>query len=516
MASKKKVRNHPEAILKIIDSALAKPKVVGGNYTIITQFCELKEKVRITLEFTYSINKIPVIFGENNYLLFKVDPTSVKEWKSRIQPTEEDTQKLISSRGERRTLEANAAAASAMTVKESLAKARRSKVASFKSVSEPIVNITERDPDERVVNLDINNPPLKCLTFLLKNFGSEVFEQVIKNRSKMQLRNADKMFTAMEIASSGVSVSLSKLQPRATVTSTRFLSADDLKTMTGTLLIMDPSTNTYGTLATLTCSYQHAQTGEEIFSTTRLSSEGESFGMELAIPGSDSVFNIDADRVLPGWNNTQPLWLPSCRIKCVFKTDVDESLLQIRSLSGIELRFLLIPCASFQEAQRLVRGMISDHIKSTLKARAGTLTACHGIPALNIAAFSGNRSVVKNLIANGADPNMPDNYNSSTALHEAVLGKQMQTIELLISKGAIQTVRNSLGQTPLHIACLLGDIASIKALCRSPFAKKASQIVDKNGKRPNEVCKGSYSRSVLEEIMKNSGIVFRPQRTGLL
>ena len=56
MASKKKVRNHPEAILKIIDSALAKPKVVGGNYTIITQFCELKEKVRITLEFTYSIN----------------------------------------------------------------------------------------------------------------------------------------------------------------------------------------------------------------------------------------------------------------------------------------------------------------------------------------------------------------------------------------------------------------------------------------------------------------------------
>lgn len=501
MAPKKKVKTHPQAVLKRINDALsrqAERNVLSGN-TILKQFCAFKEKL---------------------------DSSSSEDWKKRIQPSEEDMQKLIGSKAEIRALEAkNEVPKEKNKEKYVEAKAqysltRKSKVSSRKSFEET-KSRSQSFGSSFSDYVDIaglaNNPPLKCLSFLLRNFGTQNFDDMINRKSQYQLRDSNKVFTSLEITSSGVSVKLNKFHPKAIVASTRFLLPDDLNSMKGSLLVMDPSTNTFGTIATLNFQYQNYETGEAVDSTAKLFSDGVSFGMTLAVPSTGFPANSEAVRLLPGWDHCQPLWFPSCNVQCSYKIDVAESLLQVQSLNGIEVRFLLIPCASYQSAQRLVQTVLTDHIKTTLKSRIMALSACHGIPALNIAAFSGNRQVAKILLTNGADPNAADNYNGSTALHEAVLGRNLSLVQLLLAKGAVQTMKNSLGQTPLHIACLLGDIAVIKALCRSPLAKKAAQTFDKTGKKPNELCRSSYSRSVLEMIMKDSGLVVRPSvRMGIV
>ena len=142
------------------------------------------------------------------------------------------------------------------------------------------------------------------------------------------------------------------------------------------------------------------------------------------------------------------------------------------------------------------------------------------------------------LLANDCDINAVDNLDNSTALHEAVRGKSIDLLEILLSHGAQQTIKNSAGRTPLHLACQLGkyklseqdlccrllcfisntlpgDIAAVKTLCKGPFAKKAAQMLDKAGFKPNELCTCAYVRSVLEGIMKDSHIVVRPPKESI-
>ena len=135
---------------------------------------------------------------------------------------------------------------------------------------------------------------------------------------------------------------------------------------------------------------------------------------------------------------------------------------------------------------------------------------------LEAAAFYDNKQLIRLFLDAGADPSAFNNFDHSTALHEAVKGGNVKAIEMLLAAGANQTVRNSKYQTPLHVACIMGDVFVVKALCRGPLAKKAAQMVDKNGLKPNQICSRSYCKSVLESIMRNSHLAVRPPREKLL
>ena len=70
--------------------------------------------------------------------------------------------------------------------------------------------------------------------------------------------------------------------------------------------------------------------------------------------------------------------------------------------------------------------------------------------ALNWASEYGQTAVVEYLIDRGADPGEP--VNGMNALHMAILGGHLDTIRLLMARGAPLEVRNSYGGTPLLMA----------------------------------------------------------------
>jgi len=180
---------------------------------------------------------------------------------------------------------------------------------------------------------------------------------------------------------------------------------------------------------------------------------------------------------------------------------------------NISISFMAVPCLSQQNGLKLIKKKSIEFFKSTLKARVASLKVFKGIPALHVAAFHCNIEVVEYLIQTGADPNSLSNYDNSTALHMAVLGGSKKIVEILLANGSVQSIKNSSGHTPMHLCCLKGDITLLKILCRGPNAKKAAQLTDKEGKKPNEVCTRSYSRSVLEGIMKDSNLAIRPLKS---
>jgi hypothetical protein len=75
--------------------------------------------------------------------------------------------------------------------------------------------------------------------------------------------------------------------------------------------------------------------------------------------------------------------------------------------------------------------------------------------ALNWASEYGHTAVVARLLDGGADPGEP--ANGMYALHMAVLGAHLETIQLLIARGAPLEVRNQYGGTPLTTALWAAD-----------------------------------------------------------
>lgn len=59
----------------------------------------------------------------------------------------------------------------------------------------------------------------------------------------------------------------------------------------------------------------------------------------------------------------------------------------------------------------------------------------------------GNENIIKLLLANGANPNIPGGQND-TPLHDAVACNRPAIVRLLVSHGADVNARNSRGLTP--------------------------------------------------------------------
>ncbi|CAC5411929.1 DAPK [Mytilus coruscus] len=93
-------------------------------------------------------------------------------------------------------------------------------------------------------------------------------------------------------------------------------------------------------------------------------------------------------------------------------------------------------------------------------------TDSKGRTSLYYAAKYGEIEIVRHLLCNGGDPDLPDKA-SNYPIHEAVDNGHVEVLELLIYKGCNVNVQNLSGQTPLMRAALFDDLDAVKVLIKS-------------------------------------------------
>ena len=98
------------------------------------------------------------------------------------------------------------------------------------------------------------------------------------------------------------------------------------------------------------------------------------------------------------------------------------------------------PCSKFEILELLVAKRWNlDQLD-----RENSLSALHG------AALRANPSAMKFLLRKGADPNIHSTADGSTPLHSAARAGSIECVEVLLEYGADISVKNKIGQTPVH------------------------------------------------------------------
>jgi hypothetical protein len=125
---------------------------------------------------------------------------------------------------------------------------------------------------------------------------------------------------------------------------------------------------------------------------------------------------------------------------------------------------------------------------------------------LATAAMRGDTHKVHCLLMAGANPNVPDK-DRNTALHLALKEPRrfhaLELLEALLDCGADTEARNTKGQTPLHVACIIGNVELMEVLLRRGCS------VTKRDKKKKMAVEYALVRNVLHEEHKASEVEVR-------
>lgn len=77
-------------------------------------------------------------------------------------------------------------------------------------------------------------------------------------------------------------------------------------------------------------------------------------------------------------------------------------------------------------------------------------------------ASNGLLSEVNELLSKGADPNYQPYYGKWTALHSACANNHPEIVRALMQGKADSALKDRIGYTPLHVACMYGYMDCVK------------------------------------------------------
>ncbi|KAI1183786.1 ankyrin repeat-containing domain protein [Nemania serpens] len=139
-----------------------------------------------------------------------------------------------------------------------------------------------------------------------------------------------------------------------------------------------------------------------------------------------------------------------------------------------------------------------------------------GKTALWMACEKSNEKMVKFLLDNKADPNIPSTKNqtplqvavemrSSQGIHRRRISR-LRIIEMLLEGGADSNQRDNLGNTPLHTAAAHGDLEVVKLLLH-PDHKTRVDLPGRHGQTPVAAAAERRFIQVVEELISHGASV---------
>ncbi|CAN9497875.1 unnamed protein product [Ophioblennius macclurei] len=123
-----------------------------------------------------------------------------------------------------------------------------------------------------------------------------------------------------------------------------------------------------------------------------------------------------------------------------------------------------------------------------------------GESPLHLAAIKGDVEAVKELLEQGADPNLRDNAGW-TPLHEACNLGHLAIVEILVSKGALLNTPGYENDSPLHDAVQNGHPAIVKVLLQLGASQN---VLNLHGKRPADYAASLEMLQIFQEVSEGA------------
>lgn len=199
------------------------------------------------------------------------------------------------------------------------------------------------------------------------------------------------------------------------------------------------------------------------------------------------------------------------------KLDQDPSIADRKTEQGISLLQFAAYCRNSEAVQTLrehksqldifeaaTLGEV-ERVKQLLHEKPELLNgySADGFTVLGLAAFFGHLDLAKELLKNGADPNVAANNQFKVApLHSACATSNLEMATLLIQNGADANAKQMQNVTPLHSAAHNGELTLVQLLANNGADINAKMD---NGQTPLSMAEEAKCKKTADLIKKLGG-----------